>query len=137
MGFWNRRGTVNQHHDLKKAPTKVAKVMKKASKWMPKSIRNRICDGDVFGDLFWKPKAANTNFFGPGFGTLFAHTSKKHNKNRFKKSSKKRSPQNMKFDAKGIPKCSQNRCQNSSKINAKTGNEKDQENHQQSCFSEW
>ena len=38
---------------------------------------------------------------------------------------------------KGVPKWSQNRCQNSSKINAKTGNEKDQENHQQSCLSEW
>jgi hypothetical protein len=41
MGFWNRRGTVNQHHDLKKAPTKVSKVMKKTSKWMPKSMQNQ------------------------------------------------------------------------------------------------
>ena len=31
----------------------------------------------------------------------------------------------MKFDAKGVPKWRQNRYQNSSKINAKTGNEKD------------
>ena len=36
----------------------------------------------------------------------------------------------MKFDAKGIPKWSQNRCQNSSTINAKTGNEKNQKHHQ-------
>ena len=43
----------------------------------------------------------------------------------------------MEFDAKGVPKWNQNRHQNSSKINAKTGNEKDQENHQKSCFSEW
>ena len=68
------------------------------------------------------------------FGHIFDH---KSIKNRFKKSSRKRSPQNIKFDAKGVPKWSQNRCQKSSKINAKTGNEKDQENHQQSCFSEW
>jgi hypothetical protein len=40
-GVWNRRGTVNQHHDLKKAPTKVSKVMKKASKWRPTSMQNR------------------------------------------------------------------------------------------------
>ena len=31
-------------------------------------------------------------------------------------------PQNMEFDAKGVPKWSQHRCQNSSKINANTGN---------------
>ena len=36
---------------------------------------------------------------------------------------KKRSPQNMEFDAKGLPKWSQNRYQNSSKTNAKTCNE--------------
>ena len=36
----------------------------------------------------------------------------------------------MEVDAKGMPKCNQNRCQNSSKNNAKIGSEKDHENHQ-------
>ena len=54
--------------------------------------------------------------------------SKNHKKNAHQK--------NMEFDAKGIPKWSQKRCQKSSKINAKNDNEKDQENHQKSCFSE-
>ena len=40
-------------------------------------------------------------------------------------SSKKRLPKNMEFDAKGVPKWNRSRCQKSSKINAKTGNEKD------------
>ena len=57
--------------------------------------------------------------------------------NRLKKSSKKRVQKNMEFDTKGVPKESRNRCQKSSKIKAKTGNGKDQENHQKSCFSEW
>ena len=35
----------------------------------------------------------------------------------------------MKFYAKGVPKWSQNRCHNSSNINAKTGKEKDHETH--------
>ena len=45
------------------------------------------------------------------------------------KASKKRSPKNIEFDAKGVPKWSRNRYQNLSKINAQTGNEKDHENH--------
>ena len=49
----------------------------------------------------------------------------------------KRSPTNIEFDTKGIPKWNQNRCPNSSKINAETGNEKDHENYRKSCFSEW
>ena len=42
----------------------------------------------------------------------------------------------MNFDAKGFPKWSQNRYQNLFKITAKTGNEKNQENHQKSFFAE-
>ena len=57
-------------------------------------------------------------------------------KDRFTNSSKKRARKNMEFDVKGVPKWNQNRCQNSSKVNAQTGNEKDQENHKKSCFSE-
>ena len=67
-------------------------------------------------------------------GTIF---DQKSITNRFKKASKKRSPTNIEFDTTGVPKWSQIRCQNSSTINAKTVNEKDQENHQNSCFSEW
>ena len=37
---------------------------------------------------------------------------------------------------KRLPKWSRNRCQNASQINARTGIEKDQGNHQKSCFSE-
>ena len=43
----------------------------------------------------------------------------------------------MEFNAKGIPKWKQKQCQKSFKFNAKAGNEKDQEKHQNSCFSEW
>ena len=50
---------------------------------------------------------------------------------------KKRSRKNMEVDAKGVQTWSQNRCQNSSKINAQTGNENNYENHQKSCFPEW
>ena len=57
--------------------------------------------------------------------------------NRFKISITKRSTTNMEFDAKRFLKWSQNRYQKSSKINVKTGNKKDQENHKRSCFSEW
>ena len=67
------------------------------------------------------------------FGTI---VDQKTINNLFKKSSKKRSTKNIAFYVKGIPKWSQNRCQNTSNINAKTGNEKDYENHQKSCFSE-
>ena len=37
---------------------------------------------------------------------------------------------------KRLPKCSRIRCRNSSKIDVKTGIEKEQENHENSCFSE-
>ena len=73
--------------------------------------------------------AVNKSIVGP-------HFDQQSIKIRFKKSPPKRSPQNIKVDTKGVPKWSQNRCQNSSKINAKTSNEKDQENHQKTCFSE-
>ena len=56
--------------------------------------------------------------------------------NPFKKLSKNQSPKNMKFDAKRLPKWSRNRCQNASRIDARTGIEKDQENHEKSCFTE-
>ena len=39
--------------------------------------------------------------------------------NRFKKSTTKRSPQNMEFDARGVPTRNTSRCQKSWKINAK------------------
>ena len=51
-------------------------------------------------------------------------------KSRSHYSTKKRSPKDMEYDAKRVPKWSQNRCQNSSIINAKTGNGKDHGNHQ-------
>ena len=50
---------------------------------------------------------------------------------------RKRSPQNMECDPKGVPKWDRNRCNKSSKNNAKTDNEKDHANHQKSYFSEW
>ena len=42
----------------------------------------------------------------------------------------------MKIDATRVPKGSQNRCQNASKINVKIGREKGEENHEKSCFSD-
>jgi len=57
-------------------------------------------------------------------------------KNPFKKLYKNPSPKNMKFDAKRLPKWSRNRCKNASRIDARTGIEKDQENHEKSCFTE-
>ena len=44
--------------------------------------------------------------------------------------------QTLNLMPKGVPKWSQNRCPKSSKNNSKTSNEKDQENHQKSCFSQ-
>jgi hypothetical protein len=38
--------------------------------------------------------------------------------------------------AKWVPALSRNQCHNSSKIHAKTGIDKYQENHEKSCFSE-
>ena len=46
---------------------------------------------------------------------FYQNVSTNHIKNHFEK----RSPQHMEFDAKGVPKWCQNRCPNSSKINAK------------------
>jgi hypothetical protein len=42
----------------------------------------------------------------------------------------------MKIDGKRVPKWSQNRWKNASEINAKTGRGKDEENHENSCFSD-
>ena len=44
--------------------------------------------------------------------------------------------QNIDFDAKGVPEWNQQLCPHSSKINAKIGNGKDQEHHQQLSYSE-
>ena len=66
-------------------------------------------------------------------GAIFGQKSRKTPTN---KSSKNRSPKNMKIDAKREPKGSQNRCKNSSKIYAKTGREKGAEKHGKSCFSD-
>jgi hypothetical protein len=52
------------------------------------------------------------------------------------KSFKNQSRKALKINAKRLPKWSQNRCQNASKIDARTGIEKDQENHENSCFTE-
>ena len=40
----------------------------------------------------------------------------------------------MKIDPKRVPKWNQNRCQDASEINARTGIEKDQENHEINVF---
>ena len=50
---------------------------------------------------------------------------------------KKQSPQNSEFDAKGVPKWSPDRCQNSSKLDAKTGKETIMKIIKNECFSEW
>ena len=60
------------------------------------------------------------------FGTIFDQ----NDKNSIQTIISKRSPQNIEFDAKWGPNMEPNRCPNPSKINAKTANEKDQENHQ-------
>ena len=49
-------------------------------------------------------------------------------------STKERSLKNIEFDTKGVPNWRWNRCQNSSKINAKTETEKARENNEKSCF---
>jgi len=53
-----------------------------------------------------------------------------------KKSMQKSMLKKHKNNCKRLPKWSRNRCQNASKINARTGIEKDQGNHQKACFSE-
>ena len=71
-------------------------------------------------------------FFGP-FGVP---KSQKNVENAIPKNHEKRSPKNMNIDAKKVPKWSQNRCKHSSKISAKTGSGKYEENHGKSCFSD-
>ena len=51
------------------------------------------------------------------------------------KKAKNQSRKSMENYGKRLPKWSQNQCQNSSKINAKTGVEKGEENHEKTCFS--
>ena len=67
------------------------------------------------------------------FGYIFDYISTKKliNKSMQKLMSKKHEN-----NCKRLPKWSRNRCQNASKINARTGIEKDQGNHPKSCFSE-
>ena len=50
-----------------------------------------------------------------------------------KRSWKIRSAKNMNNYVKSVPKLSQKLCKNALKIDAKTGREKDEENHEQSC----
>ena len=79
------------------------------SNFQKHQLRNRVEQIQVLKDsqdAFWK-------------AFLFKSINKSH-----QKSYQKRSPQNMEFDAEGEPKWYQNRCQNSSTINAKTGNKK-------------
>ena len=82
---------------------------------MPKIIEKGETNAISFGAILIKSRSK--------------YYSKNHSKNDHQK--------NIEFDAKGVPKGSQNQCSNSSKNNAKTCNEKDHENHQNSCFSEW
>jgi hypothetical protein len=42
----------------------------------------------------------------------------------------------MNFDSKRVPTWSQHLWKNASKINAKAGSEKDEENHERTCFSD-
>jgi hypothetical protein len=57
-------------------------------------------------------------------------------KKSIKKSMQKTMSKKHENNCKRLPKLSRNRCQNASKINARTGIEKNQGNHQNSCFSE-
>ena len=91
----------------------------------------------VQGTSVWKKNAKKYRKGRDAPYIFWNHFDQTSIKNRFKKSSKQRSPKSMQFDAKALPKASRNRCQKSSTINAKTGNGKEQKNHQQSCFSEW
>jgi hypothetical protein len=67
----------------------------------------------------------------PAFGSHFGSKSVKI---AIGNSSKNRARKNKETNTKELPKWSQNRCQNSSKINAKTGIEKDQENQENHVF---
>ena len=60
---------------------------------------------------------------------LGSHFGEKSGKNAIENSFKNRSRKNMENEAKTLPKWSRNRCPNSSKINAKSGNDIDQENN--------
>ena len=109
MGFWNRRGTVNQHHDLNKSTDQGIKSHEKGIKMEAqidaKSIRNRVCDGDAFWDRFWKPNAPNP----PKYGSLFWDACRaKIEEIQFEKASTNQCKMIFKFEAKGVQKWSQN-----------------------------
>jgi hypothetical protein len=74
-------------------------------------------------------KGGNAIYFWNYFSTIF------HQKVN-QKSMQKLIPKKHENNCKRLPKWSRNRCQNASKINARTGIEKDQGNHQKSYFSE-
>jgi hypothetical protein len=69
----------------KQVPTTASKVMKNKNKMGAesdaKSIRNRVCDAEAFGERFGRPKVLALNSerarFGILFGTSFAYKSKK------------------------------------------------------------
>ena len=60
---------------------------------------------------------------------FWSHFGQNSIKNAIQNSFKNRSRKNMEINAKRLPKWSRKRCQNSLKTNAKTGIEKDLENH--------
>ena len=110
----------------RKGYQKRAKWSQEGAKMSQGAFKNTSCGT---GAKRWgKGPSARTSF-----GAILESFSMK---NPFKKLSKNQSPKNMKFDAKRLPKWSPKRCQNASTIDARTGIEKDQENHENSCFTE-
>ena len=88
---------------------KDAKIIKIWTKWLYKSMTNQGCVADAFGERPWAEKGEWHPLFP---GPIFEHKSIEIVRNTISKINKKRSPQNMKSDAKRI--------QNKAKTDAKT-----------------
>jgi hypothetical protein len=91
------------------------------------------CDFKAFWGWAWGAKWRKRWALGTIRGS---HFYPKIDNNTIQNSFKNQSRKNMENNTKRLPTWSQNRCRNSSRINAKTGTEKDQEIQQKSCFSE-
>ena len=67
-------------------------------------------------------------------GNKWFHSPTKIDKSTIQRIIKQQSPESVELDAKGVPKWNQTRCQYASKTNVKTGNETDDETHDNYVF---
>ena len=98
--------------------------------------KTRLCYGCVFGRALEAPWVEKGQPVVLSPGPFWETFSIKIYKNAIEKSSQKTIAKKHGIYRKRLPKCSRIRCRSSSKIDAKTGIEKEQENRENSTFSE-